>query len=82
MVVHALAECGFSARVFFANRATDPVETVTRFMVSTVFVILANTGDAGDQRIPLGTSRTLAFRNVGVDNAFSPFATGLRLTGI
>ena len=65
------------ATVFVANRSTHSVETVTGFVISAVFVVLANTSDASHQGVSLHTGWTLTRRSVVLDETLSTAAAAL-----
>lgn len=72
----ALAEGTLAAGVRIADRPADAVEAIAGVIVRTVLVVLADAGDAGDERIALGAGRTRAGGPVVLGQALGVLATG------
>lgn len=64
-----------STRLIVTNGSTHPVQSVASLVICAIFVVLAQTGHARNQRVTLGTRRTDAVGAVSLRETFGSPAT-------
>lgn len=74
-MVPANARSSRSTRLIVTNGSTHPIQSVASLVICAVFVVLAQTGHARNQRVTLGTRRTDAVGTVSLGETFGSPAT-------